>query len=162
MPEKKIPWNAPGWLDEASGWILAQLARNKLQLIAERSELTGLKGFCPVVLRDERDLKDARPQFQAEFEGQTYNFSSADAQARFEANPALYAPAAGGQDVVLGESQGERIEGSLDHAVWYKGRLFLFKSAESREAFEVSPADYAAAPQGADDDDEDDDDKDDQ
>jgi hypothetical protein len=38
MPEKKIPWNAPGWLDEASGWILAQLARNKLQLVADISK----------------------------------------------------------------------------------------------------------------------------
>jgi len=116
---------------------------DKLQKIAERSELTGLKGFCPVALRDHRELKDARPSFQAEFNGDYYNFSSAEALAKFKADPETYAPAAGGQDVVLAASEGTSREGSLDRAVWYRNKLYLFSSKDSHEAFVASPKKFA-------------------
>ena len=35
------------------------------------------------------------------------------------------------------------VEGTLDHAVWYKDRLFLFSSPESLEAFSANPLPYA-------------------
>jgi hypothetical protein len=35
MSEQTIPWNLPGWLDEASAWMRAQLARNNLHLTGE-------------------------------------------------------------------------------------------------------------------------------
>lgn len=114
----------------------------KLKKIAERSELKGMKGFCPVVLRDSRELADARPQFHAEFEGRVYNFSSAEALAAFEGNPALYAPAAGGRDVVLGAGKQTDVEGMLDHAVWYKDRLYLFSSADTMQQFVAEPAKF--------------------
>lgn len=116
---------------------------DKLQKIAERSELTGLKGFCPVALRDHRELKDARPSFQAEFNGDYYNFSSAEALAKFKADPETYAPAAGGQDVVLAANEGTSREGSLDRAVWYRNKLYLFSSKDSHEAFVASPKKFA-------------------
>lgn len=115
----------------------------KLKMIAERSELTGLKGFCPVALRDRRELKDARPQFQAEFNGKTFNLSSAEAKEKFEADPEIYVPAAAGQDVVLAANEGTQREGSLDRAVWYRNRLYLFSSKESHEEFVASPAKFA-------------------
>lgn len=116
---------------------------DKLRKIAERSELTGLKGFCPVALRDLRELKDARPQFQAEFNGKIFNLSSAEAKEKFEAAPEIYAPAAAGQDVVLAADKGEEREGSLDRAVWYRNRLYLFSSKDSHEKFVASPAKFA-------------------
>ena len=115
----------------------------KLQKIAERGELNGLKGFCPVALRDSRELKDARPSFQAEFNGDFYNFSSAEALAKFKADPQTYAPAAGGQDVVLAANEGTNREGSLDRAVWYRNKLYLFSSKDSHEEFVASPAKFA-------------------
>ena len=116
---------------------------DKLQKIAERSELTGLKGFCPVALRDARELKDARPQFKATFNGKVYNLSSAEAKAKFESAPEVYAPAAAGQDVVLAASEGAEREGSLDRAVWYRNRLYLFSTKDSHEEFVASPSKYA-------------------
>lgn len=113
----------------------------KLQKIAERQELKGLKGFCPVILRDKRDLVDAVPQFSFEFEGRTYNFSSAEALEKFQADPELYAPANAGFDVVAGQDNVE-IEGTLDHAVWYKNRLFLFSSQQTLDQFSIAPSVY--------------------
>ena len=115
----------------------------KLNKIAERTELMGLKGFCPVVLRDERDLRDASPMFSSEFEGQNYNFSSDEARKKFEANPVAYAPAAGGKDVVLSSDDKTDAEGTLDYAVWFKDRLYLFSTKESLQTFVISPAKYS-------------------
>jgi len=118
-------------------------AKTKLQKIAERQELKGLKGFCPVALRDSRDLIDAEPQFKAEFEGRTYNFSSAEALKKFESNPKMYAPANAGIDVVAALEEAD-IEGTLDHAVWYKNRLFLFSSQQTLDQFSIAPSVYVA------------------
>lgn len=117
--------------------------QSKLQKIAERSELKGLKGFCPVALRDSRELVDARPQFQVAFNGRIYNLSSEEAKAKFETEPELYAPAAGGQDVVLASQKQTDSEGSLDHAVWFRNRLYLFTTQQSLIEFELTPAKFA-------------------
>lgn len=114
----------------------------KMKLIAERGDLRGLKGFCPVALRDDRDLKNALPEHHSTFKGRTYYFSTADAKAAFDEHPKQYAPIAGGQDVVLLKEKVTK-EGSLDHAVWFKDRLYLFTSQKSLEQFVAAPSEFA-------------------
>lgn len=114
----------------------------KLKLIAERGELRGLKGFCPVALRDDRDLKNALPEHHSTFQGRTYYFSTADAKTAFDENPKHYAPISGGQDVVLLKEKVTK-EGSLDHAVWFKDRLYLFTSQKTLEQFVATPKEFA-------------------
>lgn len=115
----------------------------KLRKIAERAELKGFKGFCPVTLRDDRDLSDARPQFKALFQSKVYHFATEAARDKFEKNPKAYAPVSGGNDVVASKVEGAEIEGSLDHAVWFRDRLYLFSSAKTKAAFEATPSKYA-------------------
>lgn len=117
-------------------------ANAKMKLIAERGELRGLKGFCPVALKDERDLKNALPEFHSTFKGRTYYFSTSDAKAAFDEHPQQYAPISGGQDVVLLKEKVTK-EGSLDHAVWYKDRLYLFTSQKTLEQFVAAPKEFA-------------------
>ncbi len=114
----------------------------KMKLISERGELRGLKGFCPVALRDDRDLKNALPEHHSTFQGRTYYFSTADAKTEFDKHPEHYAPIAGGQDVVLLTEKVTK-EGSLDHAVWFKGRLYLFTSQKTLEQFVATPKEFA-------------------
>ena len=108
------------------------------QKIASRAA-SGLKGFCPVALRDQRELLDGNEKFLAVFGGKEYTFSSPQALEKFLANPEKYAPARNGQDVIHHALTGENMEGSLDHAVWYKGQLFLFNSVETMETFMAAP-----------------------
>lgn len=117
---------------------------DKLRRIAARRGMTGFRGFCPVVLRDQRDLTDAQPAFHSVFEGKTYYFSSAAAKATFDRAPQKYAPAKGGQDVIR-LSRGESVEGSLEHAVWFRDRLYFFSSAETLNQFVQQPAKYAVS-----------------
>lgn len=141
---------------EASGAPLRSVDAERLQQIAEqdrrvhqqrliqsRSGQAGFKGFCPVALRDRRELIDTNPQFTATFGLQTYTFSSAEAKAAFEADPSRYAPAAGGSDVVLLVNSGEEEQGMLDYALWYRDRLYLFRSRETMAMFNKDPQRFA-------------------
>jgi len=117
--------------------------RTRQEIIASRSELNGLKGFCPVMLRDHRDLVNVNEDFSAIFNGKRYEFSSEDALEIFLNDPSKYAPAAQGNDVIHLALTGDQDEGKLDHAVWYKGRLYLFNSAETMETFVAAPNSHA-------------------
>ena len=72
-----------------------------MQRIAERASLTGFKGFCPVALREQRDLVDSLAAYHSTYEGKTYFFSSGEAKTKFDAQPELYAPVSGGNDTIL-------------------------------------------------------------
>lgn len=115
---------------------------SKLQKILERSGKPGLKGLCVVALRDERELVDAQPEFQAEHEGKSYFFSSAKAKAKFLVNPRKYVPVAAGSDVVVLAHNHQAVAGTLDHSLWFRERLYLFSSEETRDTFMNNPRQY--------------------
>lgn len=112
-------------------------------LIMSRAGRSGFKGFCPVALRETRMLRDSSTTHAARFGLKTYYFGSDDARMQFEADPARYAPAAGGSDVVLLANTGEEIEGSLDFCLWYRDRLYMFRSRETQAIFSTDPARFA-------------------
>jgi YHS domain-containing protein len=120
-----------------------QATREKMKKIHERGSMKGLKGFCPVTLRDERELVDAKPDFHSTFRGQKFHFADAEAKLKFDEEPARYAPAAYGADVVALTRDKDVVEGSLDFAAWFKGRLYLFGSQNSHDAFVADPSAYA-------------------
>ncbi len=114
----------------------------KLALIASRGNIKGLKGFCPVALRDNRLLVDARPEFSSSFKSMNYQFASLENKLKFDREPAKYAPAAGGSDIVLLVDQQDDKEGTLDFASWYKGRLYLFSNQKNMDVSMKTPALY--------------------
>ena len=114
---------------------------DKFAQIAARSG-NGFKGFCPVVLRDDRDLADADAKFSSTYDWREFQFSSAEAKAKFDANPEKYVPVLGGDDVVRA-ADGEHVAGSIEHAAWFKNRLYLFGSRESMRKFVTEPARFA-------------------
>lgn len=104
----------------------------------------GFRGYCPVVLKDERKLIEARPHIRSEFHGKVYCFSTAEAKETFDENPEKYVPAEDGHDVVKHTDGKTMVEGTIEHAAWYRGRLYLFSSAETRREFVESPSRFAA------------------
>jgi YHS domain-containing protein len=109
--------------------------KEKLKKIANRSERKGLKGFCPVALRDDRELLDTVPDFRTVHGSKTFYFSSSDAKVKFDGAPQKYAPINNGNDIVLLNGEKKIVEGSLDHAVWYKDRLHLFSTPATLATF---------------------------
>lgn len=110
-----------------------------MERITKRKDATGLKGFCVATLRDRRELVDASDEFYADYGAQTYYFSSAEAKADFENNPEAYVPAFGGNDVTLLGIGREEVQGTLDFALWYNERLYLFCCRTTRELFVGNP-----------------------
>ena len=131
---RPLAGSAAGFESAPSGEVQVKLSR-----IAERRGLTGFKGFCPVMLRDHRELVNAKLEHTVEYAGRQYWFSSATARQQFIADPTAYIPARNGIDVVLFDRTGESRDGSLDHAVWFKGQLYLFDSTESQAEFATAP-----------------------
>lgn len=117
------------------------LAEN-MRKLSEAVEKKGLKGFCPVALRLRRQLIEVKPQFHAAYQGKKYHLSSIDAKSIFESNPFLFAPAHDGLDGVALLDDEKPVDGSLDHAAWYQGRLFLFSSRDNLQKFHAEPDDY--------------------
>jgi YHS domain-containing protein len=113
-------------------------------LILSRAGQSGFKGFCPVELRDNRELVDTDSSFTSTFGLQKYQFSSQQAKAAFELDPSRYAPAAGGSDVVLLVNAGEEQPGSLDFAVWYRDRIYMFRSRETLSLFVSNPQRFSS------------------
>ncbi len=141
--------DVPAAMSEAETEQLRQLAeqeRRKHQklLIQSRAGQTGFKGFCPVALRERRELVESNVQFTSTFGLQTYTFSSAESKAAFDAEPSRYAPAAGGSDVVVLVNSGEEQAGQLDYALWYRDRLYLFRSRETMTLFSKDPLRFAS------------------
>lgn len=115
----------------------------KMKRIRERFGMKGLKGFCPVTLREDRELIDARTEFSSTHRGQRFHFATAEARDKFAENPSRYVPAAYGADVVALSRDKDVVEGTLDFAAWYKGRLYLFGSQDNYDTFITEPALYA-------------------
>lgn len=109
---------------------------------ATGAEIPGLRGYCLVYLREHRQYVAGQAQFKSQYHSRTYTFSSIDAKREFDKHPERYAPVQDGTDVVAA-TQGANVGGTLDHAAWFKGRLYLFSSAENMAAFWKAPKTYA-------------------
>ena len=100
-------------------------------------------GFCPVTLHDERELVDAKTEFHYLHRSQKFHFASSEARDKFLADPVQYTPAAYGADVVALSRDKDVVEGTLDYAAWFKGRLYLFGSQATHDTFMADPSQFA-------------------
>jgi YHS domain-containing protein len=107
--------------------------------------LAGLKGYCLVTLKTERKLVKGRDEFRSVYQGHIYRFVSAQAQEQFANDPARFAPALKGNDAVILASGEKASPGNLDHAVWFKGKLYMFTSETTLNTFRASPARFTTA-----------------
>lgn len=114
---------------------------NSRKLAAAR-ESSGLKGFCPVALRQKRQLIESKIQFNSTYHGKKYHFSSAESKVAFEKEPQMYAPAHDGQDGVALAENNKSLPGTLDFAAWFQGRLYLFTNRENMVRFVDDPEVY--------------------
>lgn len=104
-----------------------------------------LGGYCAVCLAQDRQWMPGRPEFAADFDGKRYLFPGAEQLQKFQANPARFAPALGGDDVVEYARSGRRVVGQLPLGAAYQGRFYFFASDANKQAFLTEPARYAGA-----------------
>lgn len=110
--------------------------------MGEARPLIALDGFSPVALFKGRRWARGRAAFAWQHQGLIYYMESREELEAFRATPDAYAPQFQGCDpVVLAESD-RAIAGDARFAAFYDDRLYLFSTAENREKFQKSPAEY--------------------
>lgn len=105
-------------------------------------EVVGLDGYCPVELSLNRKWAKGIPKFQVEYKGLKYQISSQANLDRFKAKPEVYAPQVLGCDPVELASSHRAIPGRTDFGAFFDGKLYLFRSKESRTTFKTNPLKY--------------------
>lgn len=106
-------------------------------------------GYSPVSIRDAGQWILGDSKHQVEFDGEVYLIADEQQQALFLENPARYLPALGGDCVVTLVDDKLRVPGSVYFPAYYpsqeNGRLYLFATAEQKDAFKANPTNYADA-----------------
>ena len=101
-----------------------------------------LEGCCPITLCTEERWIAGNPAYCVMYQGHLFRFSTSEALATFAKNPANYVPVAMGEDIVLMVDRNKRVNGNRDFGACYQGRVFLFSSQESFNAFASRPGYY--------------------
>ena len=101
-----------------------------------------LEGFCPVTLCAEERWISGNPAYCTMYQGHIFRFASLEALATFAQNPANFMPIAMGEDIVLKVERNKRVNGKREFGAWFQGRVFLFSSQESLDAFATRPEYY--------------------
>ncbi len=105
----------------------------------------GLDGYCPVTLCQTRVWVAGELNYALSYEGRVYRFAGVEQLRQFQADPARFAPVAGGVDPVLLTEQRGVHTGRREHGVFWHGQIYLFASEESLTRFAQSPRQYAGA-----------------
>ncbi|MEZ6045511.1 MAG: hypothetical protein R3C11_08000 [Planctomycetaceae bacterium] len=114
----------------------------------EKSEAelpVALEGNCAVCLLDGDAVVAGSEKFAVDFDGKRYLFPDASTKAKFEKDPAHYAPVLNGDCTVCFQNSGHRPAGKVEHRFVYQDRLYLFPSAAIMEKFTEDPAAFENA-----------------
>ena len=102
----------------------------------------GLDGFCPVSLVENKAWKFGDRRWGATHLGITYLFAGLQQQQKFLKTPDRYSPVGLGNDIVVLLDSGQTVAGQRRHGVSFAGRIYLFSSQKSLDAFTKQPRQY--------------------
>jgi len=109
------------------------------RIVVDRHTGLAIYGVDPVAYFTDRKPVAGREEFEHRFAGAVWRFDNASNRAAFIADPNVYMPRYGGYDPV-GIARGVSTAGSPDFWVVYDERLYLFYTAQARQAFIADPA----------------------
>lgn len=109
------------------------------EIIADPITGAALLGFDPVAYFIDHRAVPGNRERQAIFGGKVWYFKSTANRIAFESSPQTYLPAFGGYDPVA-IAAGFVVAGSPEFFVIDKDKVFLFRHAESRDAFAQDPS----------------------
>lgn len=112
---------------------------------AQQQAPLALEGYCPVSIVAMKKWVKGDPAYQMAYDGRSYLFADEQGRRMFQADPAKYVPALGGDCAVALVKMDRRIPGNIRYASYHDGRLFLFSNADARKMFQAEPAAYDKA-----------------
>lgn len=103
------------------------------------------EGLCLPAVFKTRGLVKGTPQFSLQYRGKTLYFSSAEHMQEFKTNTSKYWPSRDGLCPVTLAEEGRRVEGKLQYAAMFRGKLWLTSDAEKMKRFVILPARFVDA-----------------
>lgn len=101
-----------------------------------------MDGYCPVCILEIKKWVKGKSQFFVDVDNKRYLFPDEKTRDMFRKNSAKYTPAVNGDCVVCLVDGKTRAPGSVHHASFHDGRLFLFPSADEKAKFMSNPKKY--------------------
>jgi YHS domain-containing protein/thiol-disulfide isomerase/thioredoxin len=158
-PSGKELTRAGGFIPGASYLAMVESATNKFvasqpkpkpakplvgkpQTAASSESYVGLDGYCPVELGQNRKWIQGKYEFEMDYKGIGYRFASKANFDQFKKYPDRFAPQVLGCDPVVLSSSHKAIPGRTDFGAFFDGKLYLFKTSDSRTAFKKNPMKY--------------------
>jgi hypothetical protein len=108
------------------------------RIVVDRHTGLAIYGVDPVAYFTDRKPVAGREEFEHRFAGAVWRFNNDSNRAAFIADPNVYMPRYGGYDPV-GIARGVSTAGDPDLWVVYDERLYLFYTAQARQAFIADP-----------------------
>ena len=102
-----------------------------------------MDGYCPVCIKEMKQWVMGKPEFSTLYQGRTYYFPGEKQKSMFVANPAKYAPAAGGDCTVCQVEMGKKVAGDIRYGLFYNDQLYFFAGNDQKAMFAANPAKYA-------------------
>lgn len=131
--------NANG-LDAAAATISQAPAGMMTKALRRESDRrVGLDGYSPVSLTETETWQSGDAQFKHEFQGVSYQLSSAEELERFKATPERFVPALHGCDPVAFVNNQTVQAGHIELGVTWRSRVYFFYSKKSRDEFLNNP-----------------------
>lgn len=100
-------------------------------------------GLCLTSVNETRSLVSGTPQFALQFHGKTLFFRDAAQMRKFRQNPEKYWPILDGNCPVTQAESRSAVEGKLEYAAMFRGKLWLNSSPEHMQKFVQRPTTYA-------------------
>lgn len=110
-----------------------------------KTEVPAFGGYCLSGVQDTRSLISGTPEWTIKYRGRRLHFSNAKQRDAFVANPEEYWPQKDGYCPVTLVDDNQAVEGRLEFAATFRGKLWVTQSAEAMKKFVADPARYADA-----------------
>jgi YHS domain-containing protein len=130
---------------ESKGPTIEEMPPPAAEKEASEDAPIAMAGYCPVSILAESKWVRGKPDFAVLHDGRRYFMASDVHKEAFLDDVTKFIPALGGDCVVSFVDRGERVEGSVFHAVIHRGRQYLFSGVEQKDAFKQNPEAYADA-----------------
>ena len=114
------------------------LAATTELIVVDRNSGLAIYGFDPVAYFTDSEAKTGSEDLEFNYGGAAWRFSNEGNRAAFEKDPDVYMPQFGGYDPIA-VSEGVVRPGHPEFFAIHNQRLFLFYSAEAKQAFEADP-----------------------
>ena len=102
-------------------------------------------GLCLPGVNESRSLISGMPQLARRYRGKTLYFSTQEMADKFASSPEKYWPQRDGACPVTLLEAGQIVEGKLEYAAMFRGKLWVTSSPKAMEKFVASPARYVDA-----------------